>query len=191
MGEEKYEGLPDLIKELKEICSNLTEGIKEFGQGVKASREEISKKSFMARSFAKRDFESNTGMNFDEWIEFSEKLSERFKNITTALQRIEDNYKESKFEDIPESIERLEDASTPFLKRFDLINQGLDRFANYMLEMPKKVEAMPGPFKRFISEEDKKRMIEESPKAGELIKLLNETLETAKKLVTNIIENYQ
>ena len=191
MGKEKYEGLPDLIKQLKEVCSNLMDGIREFGQGVKASREEINKRSFMARSFAKRDFESNTGMNFDEWIEFSEKLSERFKNITKVLQRVEDSYRESKFEEMPESIERLKDASTPFLERFDLINQGLDRFANYMLEMPQKAESMPGPFKRFISEEDKKRMIEESPKAGELIKLLNETLETAKKLVTNIIENYQ
>jgi len=147
----------------------------------------MSKRPLMMRSFAQRDFESNTGMGLDEWAEFSERLLNRFRNITTALQQVEDTLKESKFGEVRESIKRLGEASAPFLERFDLVTEALDRFANYMFEMPKRMESMPVIFKRFISEEDR-RMASEAPKLGEQIKSLNESLATTRKLITDIME---
>jgi len=72
------------------------------------------------------------------------------------------------------------------LERYDLIIEALDRFANYMLDMPKKAEAVPKPFRGFMSEEDRRRMVEEAPKAGEGIKRLITELKTAKEQIIDL-----
>ena len=184
MGEKKYEGLPELIEGLQNTCSNLTAGIEEFSQGTKASRDEMKSRSFLMRSFAQKDFESNTGMGFDEWVEFSERLLSRFENISAAVQRLV----EVKLDPIriPSALNELRDVASPFLERYDLMVEALDRFANYMLDMPKRAESIPKPFRALMSEEDRKRMVEEAPKVGEGIKRLIDGLKTAKEQITDL-----
>jgi len=184
MGEEKYEGLPELLEELKKTCSSLTSGIKEFNQLTKASRDEMKSRSFLMRSFAQKDFESNTGMSLDEWVEFSERLLSRFENISAAVQGVDEVKSDSGR--IPSALNGFRDTASPFLERYDLVVEALDRFANYMLDMPKKTESIPKPFRGFMSEEDRRRMAEEAPKAGEGIKRLVTGLRTIKEQITDL-----
>jgi len=184
MGEKKYEGLPELVEELQKTCSSLKADIREFSQLTKASRDEMKTRSFLMRSFAQKDFESNTGMSLDEWVEFSERLLSRFENISTAVQRL--NEVKSDPNRVPSSLNELRDAASPFLERYDLMVEALDRFANYMLDMPKKTESIPKPFRGFMGEEDRRRMVEEAPKAGEGIKKLMTELKTAKEQITDL-----
>lgn len=183
MGEEKYEGLQEILEGLKKTCSSLTAGIREFSQGTKTSRDEMKSRSFLMRSFAQKDFESNTGMSFDEWVEFSERLLSRFENISAAVQGLDEV--KSDPSRIPSALNDLRNVADPFLERCDLIIESLDRFANYMLDMPKKAESIPKPFKGFMSEEWR-QMVEEAPKAGEGIKKLITELKTAKEQITDL-----
>jgi len=184
MGKKKYEGLPELLEGLQKTCSSLTAGIRDFSQGTKASRDEMKSRSFLMRSFAQKDFESNTGMGFDAWVEFSERLLNRFENISTAVQKLDQA--KSDPSRIPSVLNEFRDAASPFLERYDLIIEALDRFANYMLDMPKKTESIPKPFRAFMGEEDRRRMVEEAPKAGEGIKRLITELKTAKEQITDL-----
>jgi len=185
MGEKKkYEGLLELLEGLQKTCTSLTASIREFSQLTKASRDEMKTRSFLTRSFAQKDFESNTGMGLDEWVEFSERLLSRFESVSAAVQRLD----EAKLDPsrIPSALNELRGAASPFLERYDLIIDALDRFANYMLDMPKKTESIPKPFRGFMSEEDRRRMVEEAPKAGEGIKKLVTELKTAKEQITDL-----
>jgi len=184
MGKKKYEGLPELLEGLQKTCAGLTVGIRGFSQGTKASRDEMKSRSFLMRSFAQKDFESNTGMGLDEWVEFSERLLSRFESISAAVQRLD----EVKLDPsrVPSVLKELRDVASPFLERYDLIIEALDRFANYMLDMPKKAESIPKAFRAFMGEEDRKRMVEEAPKAGEGIKGLITELKTVKEQITDL-----
>jgi len=184
LAEKKYEGLLELLEGFQKTCSSLTAGIREFSQGTKASRDEMKSRSFLMRSFAQKDFESNTGMSLDEWVEFSERLLSRFENISAAVQRIDEV--KSDPSRIPFALNEFRDASSSFLERYNLIIEALDRFAIYMLDMPKKTESIPKPFRGFMSEEDRRRMVEEAPKAGEGIKKLMTELKTAKEQITDL-----
>jgi len=183
MGEKKCEGLPELLRGLQKTCSSLTAGIREFSSLTKASRDEMKSRPFMTRSFAQKDFESSTGMSLDEWVEFSERLLSRFENISAAVQRLDEV--KSDANRIPSVLNELRGAAGPYLERYDLIVEALDRFANYMLDMPKKAESIPKPFRAFMSEEDRKQMVEEAPKAGDGIKRLITGLKTIKEQIMN------
>jgi len=123
-------------------------------------------------------------MGFDEWVEFSERMLSRFENISAAVQRLYEGKSDPKR--IPSALNELRDAAGPFLERYDIIIETLDRFANYMLDMPKRAESIPKPFRGFMSEEDRRRMVEEAPKAGEAIKGLITGLATAREQITEL-----
>lgn len=180
----KYENLPEILEKLQRTCSALMAGIKEFGQGTKVSKEEMGKRPFLMRSFAQKDFESNTGMGFDEWVKFSERLLSRFENVSAAVQRLYEVRSDPSR--IPPALKEFRDAAGPFLERYDLIVESLNRFANYLFDMPKKTESIPAPFRGLVSEEDRKRMVEDAPKSGEGIKRLVDGLKAAKEQIAGL-----
>lgn len=182
MKPEKYAGLGEPLLTLKEACSGISNGAKELAEGVAAFKEGLKKRPFFVRPFVTKDFESGTGLKADEWIDFAERLSNRFQNIANTLQEAQDHLSKSEIEKIHGDLNNLRTVAQPFMDNYNLITETLNRFRKYMAEAPERVKSVP---KVFLSEEDRKMMVEESPKAAEGIRKLVKALGEAK---TKILE---
>lgn len=177
MKPEKYVELDELVAILKELCTGISNGAKELAKGVEAFREGLQKRPFFTRSFATRDFESGTGLKADEWIDFAERLSNRFQSIAAKLQEAQEHLSKSEFDRISRDLDNLKAVAEPFMNNYDLIIDTLNRFHTYMAEAPERAKSIP---KIFLSEEDRKMMVEELPKTAEGIKKLSRALGEAK-----------
>ena len=179
---EKYEKLSQLLPDTIKLCSEIADGAKQLSEGVRNFKEGLKKKPFFVRPFVTRDFESGTGLKADEWIDLAERTSRRFQSIADALQKAQKHLSASEKEKLTEDFVNIKTVAKPFLDNYDLLIETLSRFQKYMAEAPERAKSIP---KTFLSEEDRKMMVEESPKAAEGIKKLVKALDEAK---TKILE---
>ena len=183
LNEKEYRKFLVSLESLKEICSDILVGSKELKERLITDlKESLKKLFFFIRLMVTKDFESSTGMSFDKWIEFAEKLSKQFGEISNAVQKIHDCYLKSQLERISESIDELEHTASPFLENYDYTLQSIGKLQKWLAETPNKVKSAPPGF---IRDEEKREMIEGSSKAVADLQKFTEALVEAKiKILT-------
>ena len=188
MGEEplskkEYVGLTELVEELKETCSGIATGGKELAEGMKNFKNGLKRFFVFMRLMVKRDFKSSTDMSFDEWIEFGNKLSELFEDITTAVQQVHDCHSESNFEKIPETINELDRAAAPFINDCDSMMDSLAKLQKYSAEGVTGIQSISSAF---LSDEEKQTIANDLSKTAVDLKKLISSLEEAKMKILDI-----
>ena len=184
MNEKEHGDLSALLESLKEICSGVTAGSKELKDKLIADLEERLKHYFFfVRRFVTRDFESNTGMSFGKWIEFADKLSRNFDEISNAVQKLYDCHSKGELERTPERIDELEQAAKPFLDDYEDTIKSLSKLQKWLAAVPEAVKSVPPGF---MSAEDKRIAIEESPEAVADLQKFIEALEEANTKILTI-----
>lgn len=183
MSKKRYKDLGKLIEHLNEICPGIAEGGKELAKGVNEFKEGLKKQFFFFRLLIKKEFESGTGMGFDEWVEFGNELSKRFEDISSAIEKVYDFHSKFEFERIPESIEELDHVASPFLNNYDQTIKTLDKLQNFMAEIPNGIKSVPSIV---MSDEEKRTMAEDSLVWAADLKKLIVTLDDAKTKILTI-----
>jgi hypothetical protein len=173
-----------LLESLKEVCSGIATGGKELKDRIILGFKEWVKHTFFfIRLLITKEFTSGTGMDFDKWTEFADKLSKHFEDIFNAAQKACDNCYESELEKIPESLAQLEQAANPFLEDYVSTIESLSRLQKWLTGAPESVKsAPPGVF----SEEEKRAMVEGALQGADDLKKLIEALEEAKTKILTI-----
>jgi len=184
LNKQEYKELLPLLESLKELCSDIRTGGKELKDRlILGLKEDLKHHFFFIRLLVTREFESGTSMNFDRWAEFADRLSKQFEDIFNAAQKACNNYSESEFEKIPESLAQLEQAVNPFLENYDKTIEPLSKLRKWLAEAPDKIKSSPPGF---ISEEEKRAMTEDSLKGAADLKRLIEALDEAKTKILTI-----
>lgn len=184
MNKEKCGDLLPLLENLKEICSGITAGSKELKNKLIIDlRERVKRYFFFVRLTVTRDFESSTGMSFDKWIEFADKLSNQFENISNSLQKLYGYYSKGELKRAPERIDELEQIAKPFLQDYEDTIKSLSKLQKWLAEVPNAVKSVPSGF---MSAEDKRTAIEENPKAVADLQKFIEAIEEAKTKILAI-----
>lgn len=184
LNEKEYRDLLALLESLKEICSGITAGSKELKDKLIANLEERLKHYFFfVRRFVTRDFESNTGMSFGKWIEFADKLSKNFEEISNAVQKLYAYHSKGELERTPERIDELGQVAKTFLQDYEDTIKSLSRLQKWLATVPEAVKSVPPGF---MSDEDKRTAIEESPEAVADLQKFVEALEQAKTKILTI-----
>lgn len=188
LNKKEYRDLLSLLQSLKEICSGITAESEELKDRLIADlKERLKHYFFFVRRFVTRDFESSTGMSFDEWMEFADKLSKHFKGISDTVQKLYDCHSKGELERTSERVDELEQVAKPFLQDYEEIIKSLSKLQKWLTGVPNAVKSVPPGF---MSAEDKRTAIEESPKAVADLQKFIETLEEANtKILT--IQNFK
>jgi len=188
LNKKEYVDLLALLESLKEICSGITAGSEELKDRLTTGLKEGMKHLFFfIRLIVTRDFESSTGMNFDKWIEFADKLSKNFEDISNAVQELYDCHSKGKLERTPERIDELEQAAKPFLESYEDTIRSLSKLQKWLAELPNATKSVPPGF---MSAEDKRWAIEESPKTSADLQKFIEALEEANRKIL-IVKNFK
>jgi len=184
LNEQEYNELLPLLDSLRELCSEIATGGKELKDRVILDFKELVKHTFFfIRLLITKEFKSGTGMDFDEWSEFADKLSKRFEDIFNAAQKACDNCHESELEKIPDSLAQLEQAADPFLENCEDTIESLSKLQKWLAGAPEAAKsAPPGVF----SEEEKRTMVEGALQGAAELKKLIEALEKAKTKILTI-----
>jgi hypothetical protein len=188
LNEQEYKELLQLLESLKTLCSGIATGGKVLKDRIILGfKEELKHHFFFIRLLIEKEFEKGTGMNFDKWSEFGDKLSKRFEDIFNAVQNACDNCYESEFEKIPDSLAQLEQAANPFLENYDDTIESLSKLQKWLAGAPAATKsAPPGTF----SDEQKRSMVEGALQGAADLKKLIAALDEAKtKIIT--IKNFK
>lgn len=188
MGEEplskkEYVGLAKLVEDLKETCSGIATGGKELAEGIKDFQHRLKRFFVFIRLLVEKDFKSSTGMSFEKWIEFGNKLSKLFEDITSAVQNVHDCYSESDFERISETLDELDHAATPFINDYDSMIDCITRLQKYSAETATGIKSIPSAI---LSDEEKQTIANDLSKSAVDLKKLISSLEEAKMKILDI-----
>ena len=177
LNKKEYRNLLTQLEDLKKICSGITAGSKELREKLITDLEERLKDLFLfVRLMITRDFESSTGMSFDKWTEFADKISKNFENISNVVERLYDCHSKGEFDKTTEIIDELEQVAKPFLQDYEDTIKSLSKLQKWLAEVPNGVKSAPPGF---VSAEFKRIAMEESPKAAADLQRLIEALEEA------------
>jgi len=188
LNKKEYKNLLTQLEDLKKICSGITAGSKELREKLITDLKERLKDLFLfVRLMITRDFKSSTGMSFDKWTEFADKICKHFEDISNVVERLYDCHSKGEFDKTTEIIDELEQVAKPFLQDYEDTIKSLGKLQKWLAEIPNTVKSVPPGF---MSAEDKRTAIEESPKAAaDLQKFVKALSEAKMKILT--IKNFK
>lgn len=176
LNKKEYKNLLTQLEDLKKICSGITAGSKELREKLITDLKERLKNLFLfVRLMITRDFKSSTGMSFDKWTEFADKISKHFEDISNVVERLYDCHSKGE-EKTTEIIDELEQVAKPFLQDYKDTVNSIKKLQKWLAGVPDAVKSAPPGF---VSAEFKRTAIEESPKAVADLQRFIEALEEA------------
>ncbi len=175
----------EVVERLIADCQLVERGVGEISRGVDEFKLLVEKQPTFVRPLVKRDFESGTGMNTEEWKKFFEQLATRFKQIENdAKQLMAAHDTEGSKAETSVTLTKLKEAATPFLDAVSVTIESINNLATYLGSLPDKISIIP---KQFLSEDEKKALLQLMPEYEERAKTLAQLLAVAKEHLSNML----
>jgi hypothetical protein len=175
----------EVVERLIRNCQIVERGVGEISRGVDEFKLSVEKQPTFVRPLVKRDFESGTGMNTEEWKKFLEQLAKRFKQIENdAKQLMAAHNKEGRKAETSVALTKLNDTATPFLNAASVAIESINNLATYLGSLPDKINIIP---KQFLSEDERKALLQSMPEYEEKAKTLAQLLAAAKEQLSHLL----
>ena len=175
----------EVVESLIRECQLVERGIEEISRGVDEFKLTVEKQPTFVRPLVKRDFESGTGMNTEEWKTFLERLATRFKGIENdAKQLMAAHDTEASKAETSVALTKLKDTATPFFDAASVAIESIGNLATYLGSLPDKINIIP---KQFLNEDEKQALLQSMPEYEETAKVLVQLLATAKEQLNHIM----
>ncbi len=175
----------EAVEKLIADCKLVEQKVGEISRGVDEFKLSVEKQPTFVRPLVKRDFESGTGMNTEEWKKFLEQLATRFKQIENGakqLMAVRDT--EGNKAETTVALTKLNDTATPFLDDASGVIESMNKLTTYLGGLPDKINIIP---KQFLSKDEKNVLLKSIPEFEKEAKTLAQLLAAVNEQLSYIL----
>lgn len=170
------------VREFAQLCMDIVGELQRMKQGVEAFSESLHKRSALVRPIVRRDFEKGTGMTPEMWLDFLTQSMGDFQSMVEPSRQLVEAYHHGS--DAGTLKAELARAAAFFLEKAELTVKSVERFQQYLAQAPERVKSVPSGF---VTEEERRRLVEESPEQARRIGMLAASLKEAETRVRALL----
>ncbi len=134
------------VERLAQTCETASESAAAMSRGIDDFNARVNEQPAVVRPLVRRDFETNTGMNADEWKTFLDKLSARYATIHDAATRLAEVLAQNDESDVSAATATLKEASIPLMEGTVAAIKAMATIAAYLDGLPAKIDMVPETF---------------------------------------------
>jgi hypothetical protein len=178
-------GQKEEVAQLLKTCEAAKDSTEAFSRGIDDFNARVEEQPAIVRPLVMRDFESNTGMSFNEWKAFLDKLGARYGTIYDTATRLADAlHKGGNDAEITAAMSALKTAAAPFMEGVDVAVEAMETMETYLKGLPGKIDLVPDAF---MKAEVRDELINSVPAYVERAQALKEGLKKTKEQLSALV----